>query len=95
MACRTEVVALVKSTWRYDPDEHKGIHHTDAGNAELMARKYKGEVLYCPDIKSYLAIPVAAHLKENDEIPGSAWNTSSQLWHLTFFILHRPSLSDI
>ena len=62
----SEVVALVESTWRYDPDEHRNIHHTDAGNAELMARKYKGEVLYCPDTKSFLVYDGSRYVKDTE-----------------------------
>ena len=62
----SEVAALVESTWRYEPDEHRSIHHTDAGNAELMARKYKGEVLYCPDIKSYLVYDGTRYIKDTE-----------------------------
>ena len=61
-----EVASLVNSTWRYDPDEFRGIHFTDAGNAELMARKYRGQVLYCPDVNSYLVYDGSRYVKDEN-----------------------------
>ena len=61
-----EVVALVESAGRYDPDEYRGVHYTDAGNAELMARKYKGQVMYCSDIKSFLVYDGTRYVKDTE-----------------------------
>ena len=61
-----EVALLVESAGRYDPDQYRGIHYTDAGNAELMARKYQGDVIYCQDIRSFLVYDGTRYVKDTE-----------------------------
>ena len=58
-----DVCTLVESIGRYEPAE-RVPNFTDAGNAELMARKYKGEVMYCTDIKSFLVYDDSRYVKD-------------------------------